>query len=79
MLDATRGTDEEQTDGKVAAETIKMLEASKDKPFFIGCGFYRPHVPDIAIKKWFDLYPFGEIRLPKEPEHVGHIRRSRLR
>ena len=68
-----RGTDEEQTDGKVAAETIKMLEASKDKPFFIGCGFYRPHVPDIAIKKWFDLYPFEEIRLPKEPEHVGNI------
>jgi iduronate 2-sulfatase len=68
-----RGTDEEQTDGKVAAETIKMLEASKDKPFFIGCGFYRPHVPDIAIKKWFDLYPFEEINLPNEPEHVRDI------
>ena len=58
-----RGTDDEQTDGKVAAETIKMLEANKDKPFFIGCGFYRPHVPDIAIKKWFDLYPLDDIKL----------------
>jgi iduronate 2-sulfatase len=68
-----KGTDEEETDGKVAAETIKMLEANKDKPFFIGCGFYRPHVPDIAIKKWFDLYPFEEITLPTEPKHEDNI------
>jgi uncharacterized sulfatase len=73
-----RGTDEEQTDGKVAAETIKMLEANKDKPFFIGCGFYRPHVPDIAIKQWFDLYPLQDITLPKEPDHLGAIPRIAL-
>ncbi len=59
-----RGGDEDQTDGKVASETIKMIEENKDKPFFIGCGFYRPHVPDIAIKKWFDLYPIEEVQLP---------------
>lgn len=68
-----RGTDAEQTDGKVATETIKMLEANKDKPFFIGCGFYRPHVPDIAIKQWFDLYPLDTITLPNEPNHVTNI------
>ena len=68
-----RGGDEDQTDGKVASETIKMIEENKGKPFFIGCGFYRPHVPDIAIKKWFDMYPMDEIQLPKEPDHMKGI------
>jgi iduronate 2-sulfatase len=69
-----KGTDEEQTDGKVAAETIRMLEAHKDKPFFIAAGFYRPHVPDIATAKYFDLYPLEKITLPREPpEHIKDI------
>jgi uncharacterized sulfatase len=68
-----KGTDAEQTDGKVASETIKMLEAHKDTPFFIACGFYRPHVPDIATKPYFDQYPLESITLPQEPEHAAGI------
>jgi uncharacterized sulfatase len=59
------GTDPEHTDGKVADETIRLLEQHKDKPFFIAAGFYKPHTPWITPKKYFDMYPMEPISLPK--------------
>ncbi len=67
---AADGTDSEQTDGKIAAQVVQLLEANKDRPFFLACGFFRPHTPYVAPKAYFDLHPVDQIELPKVP--VGH-------
>lgn len=61
---AAEGTDEEQTDGLGATVTIQLLEANRDRPFFIACGFYRPHCPYVAPKKYFASVPFEQAQMP---------------
>ena len=54
-------------DMKCAKWAVDQLSQKHDKPFFIGVGFYRPHVPMFATKKWFDIHPKDKIKLPAVP------------
>jgi iduronate 2-sulfatase len=60
--------DNAYADGRVAAETIRRLEAwkdSPDKPFFISAGFARPHLPFTVPKKYWDLYDPEKLPMPE--------------
>lgn len=62
------GGDDDQADGRVAAEAVRLLGEKRDRPFFLAVGFVRPHVPLVAPKKYFDMYPLSSIELAKVPE-----------
>jgi iduronate 2-sulfatase len=61
------GDGEGAADYMVADRAIKMLQqvaADPDKPFFVGCGFSKPHSPPQAPQRFFDMYDPEKIQLP---------------
>lgn len=53
-------------DGKMTEKSIADLKRLKKsgKPFFLGVGYLKPHLPFNAPAKYWNLYPAEEIRLP---------------
>ncbi len=63
----TTRPDAEEPDGATARRIAQLLGQNKDKPFFLGCGFHKPHLPWIAPRKYFDMYSVDQIKLPNTP------------
>jgi arylsulfatase A-like enzyme len=63
------GDDLVHADGMAANHAIDFLKRHKDKPFFLACGFVRPHVPLVAPAKYFDRYDRDAMIAPVVPEN----------
>ena len=62
--------DDAYADGRVAAETMRRLQAAQQRrradgtPFFIAAGFVRPHLPFSAPKKYWELHDPAKLPMP---------------
>ena len=61
--------DDAYKDGAIANRGIEQLERLKnsEEPFFLALGFYKPHDPFVAPKKYFEHYPINSITLYLDP------------
>ena len=62
------GDDLVHSDGKAAAKAVELIRKYKDmeKPFWLGVGFVRPHVPFVAPRKYYKPFkPYSKMILQK--------------
>jgi len=60
--------DSDMSDYKIVSWAIDELKRKHDKPLFLACGIYRPHMPWQVPRKYYDLYPAGKVVLPEVPK-----------
>lgn len=72
LMEFTAGRDEDLPDGLIANEAIKQLKKARDsgQPFFMGVGFYKPHLPFVATQKDWDAFEGVDIPPPHSPEKI---------
>ena len=55
-------------DGRIADLAVEALAELKDQPFFLAVGFWKPHSPFNAPKKYWDLYRRSDVTQPEHPD-----------
>ena len=61
------GDDQVHSDGMTSAKAVELLGQDRDKPFWLGVGFVRPHVPFVAPRKYYKPFlPYSSMTLPKK-------------
>ena len=69
-FEAADEPDDSYPDGQTAVKAIETLRRLKShgKPFFLGVGFVKPHLPFTCPQKYWDQYPADTIQLASNPQ-----------
>jgi uncharacterized sulfatase len=59
---AFKGDGKDQADERATEIAIETMTANRDKPWFLGLGYLRPHLPHVAPERFFDLYPLSAMQ-----------------
>ncbi|PWJ60433.1 arylsulfatase A-like enzyme [Dyadobacter jejuensis] len=72
--------DQGYPDGLTAQLAVDKLQelAKSDQPFFLGVGFFKPHLPFNAPQKYWDLYDEDSISLTPSPNLPAHVHPASL-
>ncbi len=62
----TRGDGQGRGDARTADRAIELMQQHRDQPFFLACGFSKPHSPPEAPQRFYDLYDLDDIQLPPD-------------
>lgn len=72
-------------DGEIARRAVAALGELRAEPFFLAVGFRKPHLPFVAPRRYFDLYPperipavanaFPALGLPDYERHRAELPR----
>ena len=61
------GDDMVHSDGMTSAKVVELLGQEREKPFWLGVGFVRPHVPFVAPRKYYKPFlPYSSMTLPQK-------------
>src|SRR3954465_4608472 len=62
-------------DGRGAAGAVRVVGEIKDKPFFLAVGFWKPHAPFNAPKRYWDRYDRAKLPAldPSRPKAAPEI------
>ncbi|MBL8222230.1 MAG: sulfatase, partial [Bryobacterales bacterium] len=63
----TDNADDAEPDGRTARRIVELMNQAGGKPFFLGAGFHKPHLPWVAPRKYFEMYSTDKIKLPDTP------------
>lgn len=60
--------DDDLLDWHTVNYCIEQMQRDDDRPFFVACGLYKPHLPFAVPRKYYERFPLDSIQLPPHRE-----------